>query len=112
MTTNSSKSEKFRKYREHLDQQIILLGDKYNLPKLSGAESAAWIYAHHWTYDSISMRKEFSSTGVSLMRFSDIVVRTNLTHDISKNPYLEYRYFQTREKMHYEFKKIREGQTL
>ena len=76
------------------------------------AKSAAWIYAHHWTYDSISMRKEFSSTGVSLMRFSDIVVRTNLTHDISKNPYLEYRYFQTREKMHYEFKKIREGQTL
>lgn len=43
MTTNSSKSEKFRKYREHLDQQIILLGDKYNLPKLSGADKQiAW----------------------------------------------------------------------
>lgn len=43
MTSNSSKTEKFRKYREHLDQQIILLGDKYNLPKLSGAEKqVAW----------------------------------------------------------------------
>lgn len=43
MTTNSSKSEKFRKYREHLDRQIILLGDKYDLPKLSGADKQiAW----------------------------------------------------------------------
>lgn len=43
MTANSSKSEKLRLYREHLNKQIILLSDKYNLSPLSGAEKQiAW----------------------------------------------------------------------
>ena len=36
--TVNQKSENFRRYREYLDKQIILLTEKYHLPDINGAE--------------------------------------------------------------------------
>ena len=78
MTTNSSKSDKFHRYREHLDRQIILLGDKYNLPKLSGADKqVAWAADIRIRFvESLDKNRSSLSEGVFNAVCSQILTQT------------------------------------
>lgn len=67
--------------------------------------TSKWVYSHYWRYSYETGRKDFRSGDEYLLRFARIPTRVVEELDLSKNPYIDYRYFKQRVKTEYNYQR-------
>lgn len=91
---------------EELDGWMDNILWEWAVQKQTG-RSADWIYHHYWQYDSEKQTRVFRSNDMTLVRFSELIIKMPVVRDVSKNPYLDINYFRGLEKRCYNYQKIR-----